>query len=69
MAMNPEKQKLLQEELDRVIVDKLPTVEDRPSLPYLEAATKETMRWHPALCAILSSTCMFFLTISSQQAP
>ncbi|KZP26341.1 cytochrome P450 [Athelia psychrophila] len=49
MAMNPEKQKLLQEELDRVIVDKLPTVEDRPSLPYLEAATKETMRWHPAL--------------------
>lgn len=52
MAMNPDKQKLAQEEMDRVVVDGMPTIVDRPRLPYLEAAIKETMRWHPALSVL-----------------
>ncbi|EMD36023.1 hypothetical protein CERSUDRAFT_138759 [Gelatoporia subvermispora B] len=50
MALYPEKQKLAQAEVDAVIgVDRLPTIYDRGSLPYVEAVIKETMRWQPAL--------------------
>ncbi|KAI0764639.1 cytochrome P450 [Fomes fomentarius] len=50
MALNPEKLKLAQEEMDRVVgVYRLPTVNDRALLPYVNAIIKETMRWHPAL--------------------
>lgn len=41
----PEKQKKIQEELDKVIGrDRMPCMEDRPSLPYFEAAINETAR-------------------------
>ena len=34
-------------ELDRVVgPDRLPTLADRPALPYVDAIMKETMRWH-----------------------
>lgn len=49
MTMHPEIQKKAQEELDRVIgPDRLPTWEDRPQLPYIDAILKETLRWNTA---------------------
>jgi len=46
--MFPEKQKRAQEELDRVVgSERLPTFDDRPSLPYVEAIISECFRWHP----------------------
>ncbi|THU96290.1 cytochrome P450 [Dendrothele bispora CBS 962.96] len=50
MVKFPDVQKKLQEEIDRVIgSDRLPTVQDRPNLPYVNAAIKEALRWRPAL--------------------
>lgn len=50
MALHPEKQKAAQTEIDRVIgEDRLPIIEDREKLPYVNAVIKEVMRWHPAL--------------------
>jgi len=52
MAMNPEIQKLVQQEMDSVLSANrmvFPTFELKSSLPYLDAVIKETMRWHPAL--------------------
>ena len=35
-----------QQELDRVVGrDRLPTFEDRPTLPYITNVVKETLRW------------------------
>ncbi|GJJ13529.1 hypothetical protein Clacol_007783 [Clathrus columnatus] len=39
----------LQEELDRVLGDRLPNLEDRKDLPYLNAFLAEVMRWRPLL--------------------
>ncbi|KAH9942871.1 cytochrome P450 [Amylocystis lapponica] len=48
MAMNPEKQRLAQVEIDQIVgTGRLPTISDRPHLPYVNALIKETMRWHP----------------------
>ncbi|RPD52531.1 cytochrome P450 [Lentinus tigrinus ALCF2SS1-7] len=50
MALHPEKQRLAQEEIDRVIgSERLPTINDRSQLPYVNAVIKETMRWNPAV--------------------
>lgn len=50
LALNPEKAKIAQQELDRVLgVDRLPSISDRIRLPYSNAIIKETMRWHPVL--------------------
>ncbi|KAF8531385.1 cytochrome P450, partial [Gautieria morchelliformis] len=39
-----------QRELDEVIgADRLPTFEDRDSLPYMNAICKEIQRWHPVV--------------------
>jgi cytochrome P450 len=43
----PEVQQKLVEELDRVLGDRLPTVEDLPKLSYTEQIVKETMRLYP----------------------
>lgn len=44
----PDAQKRAQAEIDAVIgTDRLPTFEDRSSLPYVEAVLRETLRWHP----------------------
>jgi cytochrome P450 len=52
IALHPEAQKRAQEEIDRVVgTDRLPTFEDRASLPYVEAVWRETLRWRPALPA------------------
>jgi len=48
MLLHPDTQRKSQEELDSVIGrDRLPTFEDRPRLPFVDAVCKETLRWCP----------------------
>ncbi|KAF9509882.1 hypothetical protein BS47DRAFT_1320025 [Hydnum rufescens UP504] len=50
MVLSPEVQLKAQNELDSIIgFDRLPTLEDRPSLPYIERVMQETLRWYPVL--------------------
>lgn len=45
MLVNPESQRLAQEEIDRVVGNgRLPTFEDRASLPYIECVVREILR-------------------------
>jgi cytochrome P450 len=47
MALYPEVQARAQAEIDAVVGnDRLPSFEDRDRLPYVEALTKEALRWH-----------------------
>lgn len=47
LALFPEVQRRAQAELDMVVGrDQLPTFDDRPRLPYIEALCKELMRWN-----------------------
>ena len=46
LVLYPEVQRRAQEELDRVIgTSRLPTFDDRPTLPYIECIVKETLRY------------------------
>lgn len=48
MLLYPDIQKKAQEELDSVIGrDRLPSFEDRPRLPFVDAVCKEALRWRP----------------------
>ncbi|KAG1733019.1 cytochrome P450, partial [Suillus paluster] len=48
MVLYPDVQRRAQVEIDSVIGrDRLPTFEDRASLPYVEAVLRETFRWEP----------------------
>lgn len=50
MALWPEKQRIAQAEIDRVIgAERLPLIQDRPHLPYVNALIKEVLRWRPVL--------------------
>uniref|UniRef100_A0A0W0F7G7 Cytochrome p450 n=1 Tax=Moniliophthora roreri TaxID=221103 RepID=A0A0W0F7G7_MONRR len=50
MAKNPKCQERAWREIDDVVGrHRLPTFEDRKSMPYLEAIYREVMRWHPAV--------------------
>jgi cytochrome P450 len=50
MILYPEIQALAQAELDRVVgTDRLPTLADRASLPYVDALAKEVLRRYPAI--------------------
>ena len=44
--LNQDVQKKAQAELDAVLGHRLPTMADRPNLPYVDAILKETSRWH-----------------------
>jgi cytochrome P450 len=46
LALFPQVQRRALAELDVVVGrDRLPTLDDRPRLPYIEALCKELMRW------------------------
>ena len=46
--VRPEIQAIAQKELDAVTKrGRLPTFEDRPRLPYVDAISKEMIRWRP----------------------
>lgn len=46
MALYPSVQKQAQAEIDRVVgTGRLPTYEDRASLPIVDAVVRETLRW------------------------
>ncbi|KAF5379284.1 hypothetical protein D9757_007623 [Collybiopsis confluens] len=48
MCLNPEVQRKGQKEIDRVVgTHRIPTLEDRRSLPYVEAIYREVLRLHP----------------------
>ncbi|EPS36614.1 hypothetical protein H072_9877 [Dactylellina haptotyla CBS 200.50] len=48
MMLHPEVQERAQEEIDRVIGnERLPELQDRATLPYIEALFKETLRYNP----------------------
>ncbi|TFY62807.1 hypothetical protein EVG20_g6561 [Dentipellis fragilis] len=49
MALHPDKQRIVQAELDAALGFDMPKIADRERLPYLQALIKEVMRWHPAL--------------------
>ncbi|KAF8895356.1 CyP450 monooxygenase [Infundibulicybe gibba] len=49
MAIHPATQKRAQDELQTVIGARLPTIEDRNQLPYIEAIYRECFRWRPVL--------------------
>ncbi|KIL53882.1 hypothetical protein M378DRAFT_174541 [Amanita muscaria Koide BX008] len=48
MALHPETQRKAQMEIDQFVgKERLPTYEDRASLPYVEALYREFQRWRP----------------------
>lgn len=48
MSLYPDVMRRVQAELDCVVGrGRLPTIADRPNLPYLEATLKEALRWRP----------------------
>ncbi|KAI9571602.1 cytochrome P450 [Boletus coccyginus] len=48
MVMNPEAQKNAQAQIDAVVGNtRLPTIDDRPSLPYVDAILREILRYSP----------------------
>jgi len=47
MAMNPSVQEKAQADIDRVVPNRLPTLDDYDSLPYIKAIIKEVHRWGP----------------------
>ncbi|THU79722.1 cytochrome P450 [Dendrothele bispora CBS 962.96] len=55
MTLYPEVQRSAQEEIDRVFgvydngVSRLPEIEDRENLPFVECVLQELFRWHPAV--------------------
>jgi len=50
MLQNPSVRKKAQEQLDAVVGrERLPTFDDRPRLPYIDAICKEILRWKPVV--------------------
>ena len=50
MLSYPEIQRRAQAEIDQVIgLHKRPTLDDKPSLPYIKAIYLESLRWHPSV--------------------
>jgi cytochrome P450 len=48
MVLYPDVQTRTQAEIDSVVGrDRLPTFEDRASLPYVDAVVREVLRWRP----------------------
>ena len=46
--LHPEAQKRARNEIDAVVGrERLPNLEDRPKLPFVDAMCKEVLRWRP----------------------
>jgi cytochrome P450 len=46
--LHPEAQKRARDEIDAAVGrDRLPTFDDRPKLPFVDAMCKEVLRWRP----------------------
>ncbi|KAF9554263.1 cytochrome P450 [Agrocybe pediades] len=59
MVLYPEAQTMAQKELDQLTGGtRLPTFEDRKSLPYLENLVQETYRWHSSVPGGMPHRCM-----------
>ncbi|KAN0078124.1 Cytochrome P450 [Tylopilus felleus] len=57
MVLFPEAQRRAQREIDAVVgSDRLPSFSDRPSLPFVEAVLRETLRWHPVGPLVIHAT-------------
>jgi cytochrome P450 len=64
MTLYPEAQEKARAEIDAVVgSDRLPTFEDRPNLPYVDALVKEVFRWQPVIPLGLSFPCRQALSI------
>jgi cytochrome P450 len=49
MVLHPHVMRRAQAQLDAVVGrDRLPSFDDKDSLPYLQAVVRETLRWRPA---------------------
>lgn len=54
MLVYPEVKHKAQEEIDRVVgTDRLPTLEDRENLPYIDAVVNEAFRWRKYIMVLL----------------
>lgn len=49
MFMFPEVAQKAHDEIAKTVQDRLPSIGDRPSLPYTEAVWKECLRWRPGI--------------------
>jgi hypothetical protein len=48
MVLNPDVQRKAQEEIDTIVGHgRLPSLDDRPRMPYMEALLLEVLRYHP----------------------
>ncbi len=48
MTLHPDIQRKGRDEiLNKIGSERLPTLEDKASLPYIEAVVKEVLRWNP----------------------
>ncbi|KAF9235270.1 cytochrome P450 [Melanogaster broomeanus] len=57
MLLFPEVQEKAQAQIDAVVgLDRVPTIEDRPSLTYIDAILRETLRWSPVLPLSIPTT-------------
>ncbi|KIJ66083.1 hypothetical protein HYDPIDRAFT_110226 [Hydnomerulius pinastri MD-312] len=57
MVLHPDAQEKAQAQIDAVIgTDRIPMLEDRPSLTYIDAILRETLRWNPVLPLSIPNT-------------
>jgi cytochrome P450 len=66
MLLYPEVQAKAHQEIDTVIGNRLPTMEDRAQLPYLNAVWKETLRWAPPVPLGLSNCKLYHAPINAR---
>lgn len=70
MVQHPDKQSRARDEIDTIVgTHRLPTINDKDSLPYVGALIKETMRWYPALPLGAGSRSLRLASIDSLRSP
>jgi cytochrome P450 len=56
LAQHPDAAARMHAELDRVLAGRLPTLQDLPALPFVEAVLKESMRLYPPVWVVARKT-------------